>query len=86
MLEFTKALYELFVIQKLSLSQSLLIMRSKPKRDSVSRAAFSLYEQLENGNLFSNALKTCKAISFDDVYISFVSIAEKNGDLKTALF
>ena len=45
MLEFTKALYELFVIQKLSLSQSLLIMRSKPKRDSVSRAAFSLYEQ-----------------------------------------
>lgn len=86
MLEFTKILYNLFVGQNLSLSKSLLIMRSKPKADSVSRAAASIYVSLENGSLFSNALKFCRALSFDDVYISFVSIAEKNGDLKTTLF
>ena len=85
MLEFTKALYELFVIEGLSLSASLMIMRAKPKTDSVSRAAAYIYSSLENGNLFSNALKTCKAVDFDDVYISFISISEKNGDLKTAL-
>ena len=85
MLEFTKALYELFVNQGLSLSQSLLIMRAKPNADGVSWAAASLYSALENGSLFSNALRACKAITFDDVYISFVSIAEKNGDLKSAL-
>lgn len=85
MLEFTKALYELFVKEGLSLSASLMIMRAKPKTDSVSRAAAYIYSSLENGNLFSNALKTCKAVDFDDVYISFISISEKNGDLKTAL-
>ncbi len=85
MLEFTRALYELFIKQGLSLSQSLLIMKSKPKVDDVRRAADFLYTSLENGSLFSNALKSCRAICFNDVYISFVSIAEKNGDLKTTL-
>ena len=85
MLEFTKALYELFIRQGLTLTQSLIIMQSKPKKDCVSRAASYIYSSLENGSLFSNALKTCRAISFDEVYISFISIAEKNGDLKTTL-
>ena len=85
MLEFTRALYELFVRQGLSLSQSLLVMRAKPKKDVVSRAAACVYAALESGSLFSNALRSCRVIIFDDVYISFVSIAEKNGDLKTAL-
>ena len=85
MLEFTRTLYELFVKQELSLSQSLLIMRGKPKSDSVSRTAAYVYSALENGSLFSNALRASRNIIFDDVYISFVSIAEKNGDLKTAL-
>lgn len=85
MLEFTKALYELFGKQNLSLSRSLWIMRAKPKADKVSRAAAEIYIALENGSLFSNALKKCHQLCFDDVYISFISIAEKNGDLKTAL-
>ncbi len=85
MLEFTKALYELFVIQGISLSKSLFIMKSKPKQNAVSRAAGMLYFSLETGSLFSNALKACTEISFDDAYISFVNIAEKNGDLKNAL-
>ena len=85
MLEFTRALYDLYVKQGLSLSQSLLVMKGNPKSDMVSRAAEKIYEALENGSLFSNALKACHAVSFDDVYIAFVSLAEKNGDLKTAL-
>ena len=78
-------LYELFVVQKISLSKSLLIMNSKPKKNAVSRAAGVIYTALENGSYFSNALRSCGEINFDAVYISFVSIAEKNGDLKTAL-
>ena len=85
MLEFTKALYELFVKEGLSLSMSLMIMRAKPKKDSVSGAAAWIYSALENGSILSNAMKSCKVLAFDDVYISFISIAEKNGDLKTAL-
>ena len=82
---FTKSLYELFVRQDISLSQSLLIMSRKPRQDAVSRAAEALYKALENGSLFSNALRTCAAIPFDDVYISFILLAEKNGDLKSAV-
>lgn len=85
MLEFTRALYELFVKQKLGLSQSVLIMSRKPARDYVSRAAGIIYASLEKGNLFSNALRTCQVVSFNDVYISFVRLAERNGDLKSAV-
>jgi type II secretory pathway component PulF len=85
MLEFTKTLYELFVLQKISLSQSLLIMSSKPKPDAVSKTAASIYAALEKGSYFSNALKSCGPVSFDAVYISFISISEKNGDLQSAL-
>ena len=85
MLEFTKALYELFVRQNNTLSQSLLIMKSKPKTNRVSRAAEFILTSLENGSLFSNALRSCPQISFDELYISFISIAEQNGDLRTAL-
>lgn len=85
MLEFTKALYELFVRQGLGLSQSILVMSRKPKRDGVSRAAMAIFSALEKGNYFSNALRTCGFINFDDVYISFIQLAEKNGDLKSAV-
>ncbi len=85
MREFTAALYNLFVRQGLGLSQSLLIMSKKPRRDCVSRAADLIYSSLEKGNLFSNALKICGAVSFDDAYISFIRLAEKNGDLKSAV-
>ena len=85
MLEFTRALYELFVRQSLGLSQSLLVMSRKPKKDGVSRAALAIYSALEKGSYFSNALRTCGFINFDDVYISFIQLAEKNGDLKSAV-
>lgn len=85
MLEFTRLLYELFVKQGIGLSRSLLLMSKKKKSDAVSRAAAGIYSALEKGSFFSNALRVCSAVSFDDVYVSFISIAEKNGDLKTTL-
>jgi len=60
-------------------------MSSKPKKDVVSRASQELYFAMENGSLFSNSLKICRSLFFDESYISFISIAEKNGDLKSAL-
>lgn len=85
MKEFTRALYELFVKQGLGLSQCILIMSRKPKQDGVSRAAQAIYSALEKGSLFSNALKACGDIQFDEVYISFIRLAEKNGNLKAAV-
>ena len=83
--EFTDVLFELFVKQNLSLSQSLLIMSRKPKKDKVRGAAEIIYSALENGSLFSSALRNCENIKFDDVYIAFILLAEKNGDLKSAI-
>ena len=83
--EFTEVLYELFVRQNLSLSHSLLIMSRKPKKDRIKLAAESIYSALENGSVFSSALKTCEYVRFNDVYISFILLAEKNGDLKSTV-
>ncbi len=93
MKEFTDALFELFVKQNIELAASLLIMSKGRKKGGFSvtggkrelRAAAYIYECLENGNLFSNSLKTCPVISFDAVYIAFVRLAEKNGDLRAAI-
>ncbi len=85
MLEFTKILYELFVKQDNSLSKSLQFMSERTKVDGTVKAAREIYKALEKGSFFSNALKTCKSIQFDEAYVSFINIAEKNGDLKTAL-
>lgn len=82
---FTDALFNLFVRQGLGLSDSLLIMSRKPKSDKISRAAAYVYAELENGNLFSNALKSCSFIAFNEVYVSFILLAEKNGDLKSTI-
>ena len=83
--KFTDALYELFVRQQLSLSQSMQIISKKPGNDAVKRAALLIYSSLEAGNLFSNALRTCSEIRFDESYISFILLAEKNGDLKSTV-
>ena len=85
MKNFTDALFELFVRQGIGLSDSLQIMSKKPKADKVSRAAGFVYDSLENGNLFSNALKSCRFIEFNEVYVSFILLAEKNGDLKSTI-
>ena len=84
MRKFTNTLFDLYVKQKIGLVESLLIMKNKPGSDRVGAAAAYVYEALKDGGLFSNALKSCPYIRFDDVYISFILLAEQNGDLRSA--
>lgn len=87
MAEFTSVLFDLFVRQGIELAACLLIMSRNHRRASrrIMLASDYLYKELEKGNLFSNSLKTCRYISFDEVYVSFIMLAEKNGDLKAAV-
>lgn len=77
--EFTQLLFELTKKQNLSLVESLEIMSRFHKKGAVEFAAKHILECLNQGLSFSGALKTCKEIEFDDLYISFVSFAEKTG-------
>ena len=77
--EFTQLLFELTKKQNLSLVESLEIMSKFQKKGAVEFAAKHILECLNQGLSFSGALKTCKEIEFDDLYISFVSFAEKTG-------
>ena len=77
--EFTQLLFELTKKQNLSLVESLEIMSKFQKKGAVEFAAKHILECLNQGLSFSGALKTCKEIEFDDLYISFVGFAEKTG-------
>ena len=77
--EFTQLLFELTKKQNLSLVESLEIMSKFQKKGAVEFAAKHILECLNQGLSFSGALKTCKEIEFDGLYISFVSFAEKTG-------
>lgn len=85
--EFTRRLDELYVQQKLDLSEALKIMfhRKNKHKSQIMKAAEYLYRQLELGNPFSNSLRTCPFINFDDFYVSFITMAELTGDLKDAV-
>lgn len=54
-------------------------------REKIARTAEYLYQQMETGNLISNAFRSCPYISFDEKYVSFVALAEGSGDLKNAV-
>ena len=77
--EFTQLLFELTKKENLSLVESLEIMSKFQKKGAVEFAAKHILECLNQGLSFSGALKTCKEIEFDGLYISFVSFAEKTG-------
>lgn len=85
--EFTKKLDELYVQQKLDLSEALKIMfhRKSRHKTQTEKSAEYLYMQLELGNPFSNSLRTCPFINFDDFYVSFITLAELTGDLRDAI-
>lgn len=82
--EFTRELADLYVVQNIGLSESLRIMKHKGLKKSckISKTADYLLNCLENGNLFSNGLKTCPFINFDDSYVMFVGMSEKTGELR----
>ncbi len=82
--KFTRELCDLYVKKNVPLEESLRLMANKPY-GSVKKAALHVYSSIENGDLLSNSLKTCPVINFDNVYINFVLLAEKSGNLKTTI-
>ena len=85
--KFTSELADLYVRQNMTLSESLQIMmhKNKKRKNRISRSAAYLFECLQEGNLISNAFKTCPFINFDDSYTYFISLSEKSGDLRKTL-
>jgi len=82
--KFTKELCDLFVKQNITLSESLYIMSHKPK-GKTKKAAEYIYSSICQGIPFSNSLKTCPFIKFDNVFITFVLLSELSGNLKEAI-
>ena len=62
-----------------------MFKRKSRHKNLVSKTAEYLYTQLELGNPFSNSLRTCPSMNFDDFYVSFITLAELTGDLKEAI-
>ncbi|MCQ2585790.1 MAG: type II secretion system F family protein [Treponema sp.] len=82
---FTQSLKEL-IEEKLTLYQSLKIIgQSKVTDKKIRNCAEYLASSVENGTLFSSAVRTCPFISFDNVYVSFISFSEKSGNLYETL-
>ncbi len=76
----TDALDELFVKQGLPLADSLEVL-SRGKNGKLAKVACFLLEALREGNEFSDALRECPYAVFDSVYVSFVMISERSGNL-----
>lgn len=90
--KFTKELCDLFVGKNVGLSESLEIMKFKPEKklffgdgNIIQMAADYIYMGLAEGKLLSNALKSCPYINFPQVYISFILLAERTGDLRKTI-
>lgn len=88
--KFTEELVELHVVQGVGLTETLEIMARRPVRSTIvqkrtGKTAEFLLAALEKGSLLSNAVKTCPYMNFDDSYVSFISLAEKTGNLKETL-
>lgn len=81
---FTDSLVDLYIEQSLSLIKALEIMAYE-KRTEIQKASDYIKKELMRGNCFSNALSSCPFITFDQIYISFVSFSEFTGKLSETL-
>ena len=84
---FTELLEELVCHKSCDLQNALfLISKNTNKRyKNVAQAAVNLYDSLRHGNAFSLALKNCPFIYFDELYVSFISFAQRCGKLENTL-
>lgn len=82
--KFTKELCELLVDKNISLLDSLKIMKERSKRKTKKTASYVI-NQLEQGELLSNALQKCTIIHFDTVYVTFIAMAEKSENLRSTI-
>ena len=86
----TEALDELFAFQGISLAESLRIIAARNENGRrhegrMQKTARFLLDSLSDGNLFSNSLRECPYVRFDAVYLSFVMLAEKSGNLSETI-
>lgn len=80
--EFTKTLLDLLKNYRMTLTESLAFMESEILEDSVIRSAAEfLYRSLEKGTRFTLALRECEIIPFDELYILFIALAERTGNI-----
>lgn len=82
---FTKMLYELVVEKQLGLKESLEIISKSSCKSGESKTATFLLEEILKGGSFSNSLRKCPYVNFDDVYISFVNFAERTGNIRETI-
>ena len=85
--KFTELLEDLVCQKSCELQKAIfLLSKNKTKRyKKVSLAAQNIYDSLKHGNSFSWALKNCRFIEFDDLYVSFVNFSERSGRLENSL-
>ena len=84
---FTELLQDLVCNKACDLQTSLFLLSKKvnSRQKIISNTAENIYSALKEGNVFSAALRQCPYINFDELYISFVSFAERCGKLEDAL-
>ncbi|MCR4742527.1 MAG: type II secretion system F family protein [Treponema sp.] len=81
---FTDSVFELYVAEKVPLEKCLEIL-VKSKFSFLRKSAVFLLKEMKCGAYFSNALFKCPYVNFDSVYLSFISFAEKTGDLESSI-
>lgn len=89
-LQFLTQLSE-FLFCGMNIRESLNLMcakiSEKQSAKKLSLAAKEILDLVENGTVFSNALRYCEMIKFDSVTISFAAVAEETGKIsETAEF
>ena len=81
---FTDSVFELYVSEKVPLEKCLDIL-ARSKFLFLRKSALFLLKEMKEGSYFSNALFKCPYVNFDSVYLSFISFAEKTGDLESSI-
>ncbi len=84
---FTQLLQELVCQKSCDLQDALLLLSKSGSKKylRVKQAAQNLYDSLRQGKTFALAIKNCPYIKFDPLYVSFISFAERCGELQSTL-
>lgn len=88
-LRFTESLNLLFVERKMDFISALEVMKKLRTKgnDKVCKSADFIKTELEKGNMPAAAFRLCPFICFDEIFVSFMNVAEKSGNLReTVLF
>lgn len=82
---FTESLNEL-IEDKFTVFQSLRILaESKLNNQKIKNAADFMANEIEKGSTFASVFQKCPYITFDKVYVSFISFSEETGRLSQTM-